>query len=212
MDDIPELIKRAKLTQLAVLINVIVFLLEEASGGSGSTNALVRAGAMYTPAVMDGLEYRRMLSSIFIHFGAEHLFGNMAALLAAGAFIEVLMGKGWFAAIFLISGLAGNGATAAAEMLTGDYMISAGASGAVSGLIGAYMVLMATKRISVNIPRGNLIMAAVCILLPGITDGGINFWAHAGGLAAGAAAAMIYTTVNRRSGCGSSSGNDICNS
>lgn len=195
----PELLKKAGMTQLLVLINIIVFLLEEASGGSMSSGPLVMSCSMYTPAVIEGHEYYRMLSSVFIHFGAEHLGSNMIALLAAGAYIEAVMGSARMGVLYIIAGLAGNAAVMQAEIIAGSYALSAGASGAVSGLAGAYMVLMVSKRYDmVRVPRGNLVMAAVCILLPGLTDSSISFWAHAGGLAAGAALALIYVLINAR--------------
>lgn len=79
---------------------------------------------------------------MFLHFGIEHLFGNMLTLIFLGDLLEKMIGKFRFILIYFLGGTAGNLLSLAKEMITGNYAISAGASGAIFAVVGALVFLV----------------------------------------------------------------------
>ncbi|MBP3718864.1 MAG: rhomboid family intramembrane serine protease, partial [Eubacterium sp.] len=63
-----------------IVINVLIFLIETVAGGSESTEVALKFGAQYAPYVIGEGEWYRTFTSMFVHFGIEHIFGNMIAL------------------------------------------------------------------------------------------------------------------------------------
>jgi hypothetical protein len=123
---------------------------------------------------------------MFLHIGFSHLAFNAWALFSLGREVEAFYGPVWFTAIYLISGLGGN----LAYYLFGSDTLSAGASGAVFGLIGSEAAFFWLNRdLFGQIGRQRLANLAVLIginLIFGFTVPGINNLAHLGGLVSGA--------------------------
>ena len=92
---------------------------------------LLEHGAMFVPKVVEDGEYYRLFTSMFLHFGFEHLMNNMVTLVLLGWHLEIEVGKIKFLLIYILSGLGGNILSAWYEVRTMDYTISAGASGAM---------------------------------------------------------------------------------
>lgn len=147
---------------------------------------LLRRGAMYVPYVAEGGEYYRLFTCMFLHFGFEHLMNNMVVLLIVGWNLEQEVGKFRYLMIYMASGLCGNIVSAVWDIWTGEYAVSAGASGAVFGLIGAlfYIALRNRGRIGDISGRGIIFMIAV-MLYYGFTSTGVDNAAHIGGLLSG---------------------------
>ena len=74
-----EELKKAPVTVLLILANILVFTAVEFTGGSEDTMHMLQCGAAYTPAIMQG-EYYRIFTSMFLHFGPQHLGNNMLVL------------------------------------------------------------------------------------------------------------------------------------
>lgn len=178
--------KKYPVTTILALLNILVFIAVSVSEHFGS-GQLLYEGCLYTPAVLDGHEYYRILSAVFLHFGAEHLGSNMLALLALGPYVENAYGKGRYVFIYLFSGAAGNLLTMSAETVSGSPALSAGASGAVCGLLGVFFVfaLAGDSGLRRAFPVRRVLMAAILMLIPGLTDPSVNFIAHIGGLLGG---------------------------
>ena len=70
-----EELKKAPVTVLLILANILVFTAVEFTGGSEDTMQMLQCGAAYTPAIMQG-EYYRIFTSMFLHFGPQHLGNN----------------------------------------------------------------------------------------------------------------------------------------
>jgi rhomboid protease GluP len=161
----------------------LVFLLETLLGGSTNTDVLVRLGAKVTPLIAQG-EYWRLFTSTFLHIGFAHLAFNGYALLALGTELERLFAWPRFLAIYLLSGLFGSLASYAFS-----YSISAGASGAIFGLIGALAAFFALHRDRLGAwgraRLGNTLFLIVINLVLGFTQPGIDNLGHLGGLVAG---------------------------
>jgi rhomboid protease GluP len=126
----------------------------------------------------------RLLTSMFLHYGVVHIGMNMVGLIGGGRLVERLYGRLGFAAIYLISGLAGSVATALRPGV-----VSAGASGAIFGVLGALgaFYLLHRRRMDQSIAKeaGGLLVFVGYNVVFGFTQTGIDMYAHLGGLAAG---------------------------
>nr|WP_290668384.1 rhomboid family intramembrane serine protease [Ardenticatena sp.] len=180
------------LTYLLILINLGVFLVETVLGllwGAGlnattNTCMLLFFGAKFNLFIQAG-QYWRLITPIFLHIGIFHLLVNMVALRILGRDIESLFGTGRFLIIYLVSGVGGS----IASMLFNS-SISAGASGAIFGLIGAEAVFLYINRHSLGLISDERLQSLLGIiiinLLFGIAMPGIDNAGHIGGLLTGA--------------------------
>jgi membrane associated rhomboid family serine protease len=167
--------------------------------------AVVGACGLTTSNVGIG-ELARPLTAMFIHAGWLHILGNMLFLWIFGDNIEGALGHFGYLVFFVVCGLAGT----AAQILAAPYstLPMVGASGAIAGVMGAYLVLYPRARVAVVTPffifLGALSVPAVLLigvwffaqLLSGVAtvgyatggSGGVAWWAHVGGFIAGAVA------------------------
>lgn len=173
-----------------------------AIGDTADAGVLVRAGAL-ARGLVDAGEWWRMVSCLFVHAGTGHLLVNALGLVVLGLLVEDIFGAARMTAIFAVSGLAG----ALASYLASPVGLSAGASGAVLGLLGALFVEITWHRehYAAAWKRGlwgALIVIAVSQLGFGALSDVFDQWAHGGGLVAGAAlgAALSPTARWRRPG------------
>jgi membrane associated rhomboid family serine protease len=145
--------------------------------------------------------YSTLLTSMFMHGGWLHLIGNMVFLWVFGNNIEDVMGHGRFIVFYLLCGVA----AAAAQMLVGPNSIvpMVGASGAISGVLGAYLLLYPRVRVhtllflgfyvtTVTLPAYVMLgywallqLLGGLVSLSGVERGGVAFFAHIGGFVAG---------------------------
>ena len=176
-------------TPVLVAANVAVFaamvLLGHASVMNPTAESLVRTGANFGPKTVNG-EWWRLLSSMFLHVGIVHLLFNMWVLGQAGPLVERLFGNTAFLVLYVLSGLAGSLASVALNPL----VVSAGASGAIFGVYGAFLGYLAVRRhaLPVKIAKalgGSAVFFVGYNLFYGITQKGIDLAAHGGGFAAG---------------------------
>ena len=131
-----EELKKAPVTVLLILANILVFTAVEFTGGSEDTMHMLQCGAAYTPAIMQG-EYYRIFTSMFLHFGPQHLGNNMLVLFVLGGRLERTVGKLKYLLIYLLGGMGGNLLCLFLELDSADFAVSAGASGAVFAVMGA---------------------------------------------------------------------------
>lgn len=194
--------RRAVVTYVLMGVIAVVYAAQWLSG-----QALTQAWVL-NPSLV-GAEPWRLLTSTFLHSPASfvHVLFNLYALFAFGPLLESFLGKARFLALYLISGLGGSFAVVAIwelwiltggaiETATNGFLspaLALGASGAVFGLLGAYLPLR--KAIGANI-RVLLIVLAVNVVL-GFVVPNIAWEAHLGGLAVGAAIAAIYLRTRR---------------
>ena len=175
------------ISYIIIGINVLVFLMETVAGGSEKTAVARRFGAMYSG--MPSSERWRYLTSVFVHFGPLHLLCNMYSLYNLGKGIEYVFGPAGFLIIYLLSGLCGSLLTEIIWKKSAKRSISAGASGAVFGLLGAYVLLGLSGRLTSAGMRSVLICLAINVLY-GTSNRRINMAAHAGGFAGGFVSAL----------------------
>ena len=177
--------KRSYIVWGLIAVNVLVFLIMEADGDTENGYYMYRHGAMLTSALAEEHEYWRLLTAMFLHFGASHLFNNMLVLFAIGTMLENGIGHGRMAVIYLLSGLGANLFSHLLRVSAGEEVISAGASGAVFGLMGAmiYAGLFARSYIGALSLR-QIIVMLILSLYHGVSEG-VDDAAHLSGLAFG---------------------------
>lgn len=189
-------IRGLSLTVAILGVNVAVFAAELAVGATRDVGALVDMGALQPLLVADG-EYWRLVTAIFLHASLFHLLLNSWALFLFGTIVESTFGSARFAALYLISGFVG---AAASYAIGPPVRVSVGASGAIFGLLGAFLAYNLRRR-NLSMARGNVRLALVLVGLNvvfGLTVPGIDNAAHMGGLAAGVAGGLAAEGVGRR--------------
>jgi rhomboid protease GluP len=185
-----------------IAVNIAVFVWEVGSGafvdrkalmdaGGSAAPSLIEAGALVRDRVFAG-EWWRTITSMFLHGGPEHLIGNMVALYIVGMACEHAFAAGRTALIYLWSGISG----AALSMATGPGP-SVGASGAIFGVLAAVSVMLYRyqDQFFVRDKRIAFVLAAWAgwQLLTGFMSPFIDNFAHVGGMAGGALAALLLT-------------------
>jgi membrane associated rhomboid family serine protease len=197
-------------TMLLIGINVVVFLYEIGLSGHGlrafyESYGLVPASFSWTTAI----------TAMFVHSGWFHLGGNLLSLWIFGDNVEDRMGHGRYLVFYLLAGLAANLAQTWASPASPLPLV--GASGAIAGVMGAYLVLFPRSRILVLIP---IIIFFDIIEVPAVfflgfwflfqllggvgslaaagTTGGVAFWAHAGGFLTGIAGVWVFRRRERQ--------------
>ncbi len=181
--------KTPYVTYALLIINIIIFILMYIIGdGSEDINTLVNFGALAKDLVFNG-EYYRLITSAFIHIGVIHLIFNMYALYILGKDIESYFGSIKYTFIYLTSALIGS---LLSLVFMTDYSVSAGASGAIFGLMGSLLYFGYNYRVTLNNSITKQILPIIFLnLLIGFTSSGINNYAHIGGLLGGYIASMV---------------------
>lgn len=160
-----------------------------------NTSKLLECGANYGLLTLIG-EWWRLLTCNFLHIGIFHLLVNMYALLYIGLYLEPLTGRWRIFAAYLLTGLC----SATASLVFHPEVISAGASGAVFGLYGVFLVYLLSHRVERERRRTLLISTGIFILynlLNGFTHQGIDNAAHIGGLVSGCLLGAFYLLADR---------------
>lgn len=178
--------QKAVVTIGLISINAIVFVILMLFGKTEDTLFILEHGAMYEPYIVEGHEYYRLITSMFLHFGIEHLMNNMVMLGAMGLNLEIEIGKLRFLLIYMLSGIGGNVCSLLWNLYEETAVVSAGASGAVFGIMGALVCAAIQNRGYVGRlnKRGLIFMAALSLYF-GLTGSGIDNAAHIGGLICG---------------------------
>lgn len=173
-------------TVALIVINIAVFLFLSLFGDTEDAAFLLQHGAMYEPMVTQGHEFYRIFTSMFLHFGISHLLNNMVLLGALGWNLELEIGKIRILLIYLVSGIGGNLLSLYHGISAETYAVSAGASGAIFGLMGAllYVVIANRGMLGRLSGRGMLVMVMLSLYF-GLTSSGVDNWAHIGGLISG---------------------------
>ena len=178
--------KKAVCTIGIAVANIIVFLLLSFGGRMEDGMYMLEHGAMYVPFVVEYKEYYRLFTCMFLHFGFSHLMNNMLTLVVIGWNVEMFVGKIRFLVIYFLSGLGGNLLSMAVDIWKQDYSVSAGASGAIFGLTGVMLCLAILNHGRAgNITKQGMIVMIFISLYTGFTSGGVDNFAHIGGLLTG---------------------------
>lgn len=166
-------------------INAAVFLLTTLAGEVLS-DVIYLFGVMEWNSVIFGGEYYRLFTSMFLHFGFDHLFQNMTFLLFIGCYLEDALGNIRYFFFYLLSGLGAGLASLWVDYSLQSNTISAGASGAIFGVIGGLLWIVVRNRGRYEgIDLFGILLMIAGSLYYGFTSSGIDNVAHVGGLVSG---------------------------
>jgi membrane associated rhomboid family serine protease len=231
-DDNTDRVRTPYVTYLLIALNVLVFVFLQ---GFGSNDGFTYAFSVVPEEIRTGEDiarpvevqvgdqteqvplqptpihvYLTLLMSIFMHGSLIHLFGNMLFLWIFGDNVEDDLGHGRYAIFYLLIGILASVAHVVSTFVFGDnpFIPSLGASGAISGVMGGYLVLHPHRRVRVIMMRMlttvpayvavglwfvfQLISAFGVIGQGPQSGGGVAFMAHIGGFIAGAALVKLF--------------------
>lgn len=182
-------------TFLLIAANVLYFLFLSLNGRTEyDMEMMLRFGAMYEPLVLEKQEYYRFFTSCFMHFGIEHLVNNMLVLFVIGGYLERALGHVKYLICYLLAGILANVISYYWHISIADFVISAGASGAVFGVVGALLWVVLRNRGSYEgLSTQQLVIMAVLSVYLGVSEGGVDNAAHIGGFVSGfLLSALLY--------------------
>lgn len=184
--------RKAIITIILAAVNILIFFLLSFGGMTEDAEYMLGHGAMYVPYMVERGEYYRLFTSMFLHFGFEHLMNNMVMLAVIGWNLELEIGRLKFLIIYFASGIFGNLLSAYWDIHMNEYVVSAGASGAIFGIIGAllYVVIRNRGRIGDISGRGLLFMVVLSLYF-GFSSEGVDNFAHVGGIISGFLLAIV---------------------
>lgn len=183
--------KRAYVNIGLIFLNVLYFLYLEIAGSSEDILFMYEKGAMLAPAVLENGEYYRLFTAMFMHFGINHIINNMIVLFALGDNLERALGHIKYLIFYLFCGVGANWISMMADR-SDSFVVSAGASGAVFGVVGGlfYAVLVNRGRLE-DLSTRQLVVMIVLSLYLGFTESGVDNIAHIGGLILGILAGIL---------------------
>lgn len=194
-----------------IALNVLVFLLELTQGdieGFFRTWAVIPveyADGVDRPPTHPGPFWITTLTSMFMHGGWMHIFGNMLFLWIFGDNVEEALGHLKFLVFYLLCGILASAAQISLNL--SSEIPNLGASGAISGILGAYVALFPRQRVRVLVGRAITHMPAIAVIglwivfqfVNGIGQlatteetGGVAYAAHVGGFLAGLALVWVF--------------------
>jgi membrane associated rhomboid family serine protease len=182
----------ALVTKSLIGINVAVFLISiaEGSGGFQPAQSFINRWALNGFAVSEG-EWYRLITSAFLHASVIHIAFNMLMLWWFGQALENALGRARFLGVYLVSALAGS---AGALLLSGEFVNTVGASGAVFGILGAGLVL---ERKQVYVFGGGALFIVILNIAFTFAVSNISIGGHLGGLAGGVLAMLALSVAGR---------------
>jgi rhomboid protease GluP len=188
----------AIVTQAFFAINLMVFaaMALEGIAMNPTSRQLIQWGANFGPYTLGGQEWR-LLSCTFLHIGLMHIFFNMWCLWDLGAMCEELFGHATFAAVYLISGVGAS----LASVWWRPVGVSAGASGAIFGIVGAliashYLGEYSAPLFAVRARLRSVLIFAGYALIFGAMSGHTDNAAHIGGLVTGLVLGALIARVS----------------
>jgi membrane associated rhomboid family serine protease len=182
-----------------IAVNFVAFLIQQGAGDANNEIIIKTFGAI--PSQIDYLAPRigyfpadlTLVTSLFLHEGWEHIIGNMLYLFVFGDDIEEALGPVRFLVFYLLSGIAASAAFVVVNAHSDLPLI--GASGAISGVLGAYLLIRPCAKVSVifsviliRVPAWLVIGLFVLLQAYHISnwdDDGVAYMAHLGGVVAG---------------------------
>lgn len=188
-------------TLLLVAANVLIYLIQLGMGASTSPRSgwifekwsliahLYYPDGTLAMGVAHG-DWWRLITSAFLHANIVHLVMNMVVLWVLGSQLEAVLGSRRFAALYLVSGLAGSGGA----LVGSENSITVGASGAIYGIMGALLVFEYLQTGSFAGPTLTMIIINVAL---SFSISGISIGGHIGGLLGGIAAGFALARFGR---------------
>ena len=187
-------IKKKYVTWLILALNIVAYFLSEILG-----EVVFIAGNFNVSDVLEKQEYYRLLSSMFLHDGIDHIVGNMIFVVILGDMLEQAIGHGRFAFCYLVSGVGGDLCSMLSEITNGRFYHSVGASGAACGIMGALLVLVLQNQGTYkHISLKRMLLAIFYMIYTGVHSPVVNNAAHVGGLVTGFLVMAILAFIPER--------------
>ena len=180
---------------LLVIINVLVFLVTDFFWAVDWPGL----GGLSWQEVIHQHQYYRLITSIFLHSGLDHIFNNMLVLFMLGRYLEQQLRSGAFLTLYFSSGILAGCTSMVYNMMQNNTVASVGASGAIFGLMGGLLVLVLVshgKGQALDV-RQILLMAALS-LYSGLTSQDVDNAAHIGGFIGGMLVAALFCCIRHR--------------
>ena len=208
-----------------IALNIVVFALQMlvlgTQGEEGLQQAIYTFGVVPARVASDPgpMTWLTFVTSMFMHGGFMHILGNMLYLWIFGNNVEDVLGPFWFTVFYFLTGFAASAAQVLASPASGVPGI--GASGAIAGVLAAYLIFFPAARVDTLIFLGlfSRIAALPAVLVLGLwfvlqlfngvlsfgvsaASGGVAYFAHIGGFVAGLTLALPWLATARRMGRG----------
>ncbi|MFQ5815347.1 MAG: rhomboid family intramembrane serine protease, partial [Candidatus Hydrothermarchaeaceae archaeon] len=195
--------RRAVITYSLIAVNVLVFAYEVILSTQGGIEDFIGAYALVPRDITAGLHLHTLLTAMFLHGGFMHILGNMLYLHIFGDNIEDIMGPKRFIIFYVMAGLAASLLQIYVDPTSN--IPNLGASGAIAGVLGAYLIMFPRAKVHTIVFFGYFIrwvrLPAVIVLgfwfiiqlfsgignltQSAVDSGGVAFFAHVGGFIAG---------------------------
>jgi membrane associated rhomboid family serine protease len=207
----------ARIVTLALIVlNVLAFFVQLGQGSEGALQAFVTSWGVVPREYSVGHDipptiplpyWSTLVTSMFLHGGWMHLGGNMLYLWIFGDNLERVMGSAKYIVFYLLCGIAAG--LAHILFAAGSPVPTIGASGAISGVLGGYLLMFPRNRVRILTRGGVASVPALVVLgmwlviqlvsqLGSITQsaegGGVAYMAHIGGFVAGMALVKLFAT------------------
>lgn len=184
-------------TYTLIGVNVLAYLGTVLSGGAATIGGGVGSGSLLAKAALNGPdvangEVWRIVTSGFMHYGFLHLLFNMYALYILGQILEPAIGRVRFVLIYFVALLCGS----VGALLLSPNALTAGASGAVFGLMGGAILVMRAR--GIDPMQNGLVIWLVLNLAITFTVSHISIGGHIGGLIGGGVAAVVLLELPSR--------------
>lgn len=183
------------IVSLNIIYFIVMLVVNNGYSAVYNIDIMLNMGASSYSAIMNGQWYR-LITSMFVHFGISHLLNNMVLLTYVGCELESRIGSLAYAVLYLSAGVGGN--LLSLWCYRQEDLVSAGASGAIFGVVGALFVVLIMERSETKelTPERLLIMSCITIYY-GFTTTGVDNAAHIGGLISGIIGGFLLSKVSR---------------
>ena len=204
MDKVLDLVKKKDfpyVTVCLIAVNIIYYFIIVLGGSTADKMYMLSMGADYAPYVFEELQVWRLITSMFMHFSFRHLAGNMIYLGILGVNYEKVTGHLKFFLIYMLSGLGSSLVSCAYHQIARQPVISAGASGAVYGLIAMviYLMYIARKRMGTSRLMYRIAVTLIFLFYSNFVTGtGVDIAAHIGGLVFGLILCLIFLPAKKK--------------
>ncbi len=209
--DLRKTLTRPLVTWALIALNVLIFVYQWSLDASRS-EALIERFGVVPDVLLHGRHPGSLitpLTSMFLHGGLGHVLGNLWFLFVFGNNVEEALGHARFAFFYVVCGLAAAATQVAIGPLSTVPMI--GASGAIAGVLGAYIVFFPRARVLTFVPVFFLLEVPAFVYIfvwfalevvrasfslgASSAEGGVAFFAHVGGFVAGVALAAVFRAL-----------------
>ncbi len=185
---------RVVVTFIILIINFVVFAVMELNGGSENTENLIRFGAVSSDLVFENGDYFRLITDMFVHIGFAHIAANSLSLYILGTRSEKYFGGLLFLLIYVLSGV---GASLASIMFTDN--LSAGASGAIFGIMGAMLIYsIMSKKSMGDFSAYFMVIFSLISVCAGFFMNGVDNAGHIGGFITGILISVVYNVMKKK--------------